>query len=105
MIMSKAATRIQTKVRAKQARKRCLRLRKQREEQKMQAERAANERMEKSVIRIQSHARRKAATKFTSARRAQLAKELEGDRAEADRAGGHKDHAGESGRRAPANRR
>lgn len=78
-IMDEAATCISAIVRGRQARMGCYRLRMEKEKRMQQAKKMQSDRMVKSVIKIQSHVRRRAAIKATKARRAMLAKELEGD--------------------------
>lgn len=103
--LSKAATKLQTITRGRQARRGCMRLRLERERQKLQAERAANDKMMKAVIKIQSHVRRRAAIKYTTARKAEMAKELEGGR-EGHSTATPKEHSHEPRHRpAPANRK
>merc|ERR1719408_1075570 len=77
--MAQAATRIQAIARGRQARMGCFRLRREKEKRMRQAKKMQDDRMVKSVIKIQSHVRRRAAIRETQARREMLAKELEGD--------------------------
>lgn len=80
MQMAKSATRISSIARGRQARMGCFRLRREKEKRVQQAKKMQSDRMLKAVIKIQSHARRRAAITYTQARRAMLAKELDGDR-------------------------
>lgn len=77
--MDQAATGISAMVRGRQARQDCDRLRTEREARMRKARRMQSDRMLKSVIKIQSHCRRRRAIMITQARRAYLAKELESD--------------------------
>lgn len=77
--MDQAATGISAMVRGRQARQDCDRLRTEREARMRKARRMQSDRMLKSVIKIQSHCRRRRAIMTTQARRAYLAKELESD--------------------------
>mmetsp|Transcript_152716 Transcript_152716/g.269553 ORF Transcript_152716/g.269553 Transcript_152716/m.269553 type:complete len:386 (-) Transcript_152716:57-1214(-) len=89
--MSRAATKIQSIQRGKQARMGCLSLRMQREERMRQQQKEEDERLQRSVVKIQAHARRTFAQRWTQARRAELTRELEmGDSSTGhDRHGGH----------------
>lgn len=77
--MAEAATGISAVVRGRQARQDCARLRTEREARMRKARRMQTDRMLRSVIKIQSHCRRRQALATTQARRAHLAKELESD--------------------------
>jgi hypothetical protein len=99
--MNRSATLLQALVRGVLARIQCLRLRKQREEQKLQAERAANDKLIKSVTTIQAAARSKSARRYVATRREQILKELEGDREDGSAKHAQKDHAHETHRRTP----
>lgn len=78
--LAEAATRISSMARGRQARMGCFHLRMEREERKLQAQRVASDRKLKAVIKIQSHVRRRAAALHTQARKAQMSRELDGDR-------------------------
>jgi len=102
--MGKAATGISAMVRGRQARQDCFRLRTEREERMRKARRLQSDRMLKSVIKIQSHCRRRRAIMTTQARREQVAKELSGDEnagaaAEARAETSRKPASGPTGRR------
>jgi len=79
MVLAKAATQIASVVRGRQARMGCTRLRMEKQKRVQQAIKMQSDRMMKAVVKIQSNVRRKAAIETTKARRAHLAKELEGD--------------------------
>lgn len=77
--MGQAATGISAIVRGRQARQDCARLRTEREARMRKARIQQSDRMLKSVIKIQSHCRRRRAIMTTQARREHLARELESD--------------------------
>jgi len=100
MIMAKAATKIASMARGRQARQSCARLRIERVKRKEHALKMQSDKMVKSVIMIQSHVRRKMAIATAKARRAFLAKELESEGFIAtETKGGKPGPSGERGRR------
>jgi len=77
--MAKAATILGAYSRGRQARMGCFRLRLEREERLMQAKRQHHDRMIMSIIKVQSHVRRRFAMKNIQDRKVELSKELEGE--------------------------
>lgn len=75
--MAKAATQISAIARGRQARRGCFQLRLQKEQRNQQAEKRQNDHMIRSIIKLQSHVRRRRAMKNIQERKA--AKELEGE--------------------------
>lgn len=83
--MAKAATRISVIARGRQARMGCFRLRLEKEHRVQQAKKRQHDHMIRSVIKLQSHIRRRRAMKNIQERRAANALECEGSNDNRDR--------------------
>lgn len=78
-IMARAATRIQAIVRGRQARSRATHARMEKERRIELARKHATDRKMKAVVKMQAHYRRMMAVRKCQARRARLAKDIDGD--------------------------